>query len=129
MTLAEYLEGYLGGLADQLGWNSNSYTFVVAEALRLYGVSSEDQATDLNKLYALARVALWEAVLREVSMDFDYSANGANFRRSQVYEQVRQNLEDARADAQMYLGDYAVGTGILDEDRFDPYSNRPYSMR
>lgn len=129
MALADYLEDYLGGLASQLGWNSGSYGFIVSEALRLYGVSTEAEAVDLNKLYALAKVALWEAVLRDISMDFDYSSNGASFKRSQAVEQVKNNLEDARVAAQVYLPDFSIDTGSLGGDQVDPYSSYPYWLR
>jgi len=132
MALVDYIEDYLGTtLATQLGWTKagGSFDFVVSEAVRLYGVGSEVEATDLDKLYALSKVVLWETVLREISFDYDYSANGASFKRSQVYAQVKDNLEDARAEAQIYLGGYTIEQGTLEGDARDPYSSYPYEDR
>ena len=130
MTLAEYLHAYLGGLRSQLGWEieSGSYDFTVSDALRLYGVSTEAEATDLDKLYTLAKVVLWESVLREISFDYDYSANGASFKRSQMYQQVEKNLAEAKFEAVFYLG-MNINTGTIGGDEYDPYSNVPYAER
>ena len=131
MTLVNYLESYLGGLATQIGWTTSgsSYDFTISETLRLYGVDSEAEATDLNKLYVIGKRVLWESILREVSFDYDYTANGASFKRSQMYDFIKQNLDDAATEASYYLGDYKISTGVLGGDAVDPYSNYPYEDR
>lgn len=132
MTLAEYLHKYLGGLANQLEWEveTGSYDFIVSEAIRLYGVDTEAEATTLDKLYTIAKVVLWESVLNEISFDYDYTANGASFKRSQMAEQVKENLESARTEAMEYLENFnTISVGTLGGDDKDPYSNYPYEDR
>lgn len=132
MALVDYLHSYLGGLSSQLGWDtvSGSYDFIVSETIRLYGVSTEAEATDLNKLYTIGKMVLWETVLRELSMDYDYTANGASFKRSQMYQQIKENLDTAITEAMVYLDGYnKIHLGSLGGDELDPYSNTPYSER
>lgn len=133
MTLETYLVSYLGdNLAQQLEWttSASSFDFVMSEALRLYGVDTEAEATDLDKLYALSKVTLWEAVLREVSMDYDYSANGASFKRSQMVDQIKENLDSAITESMNYSDSYnSIQLGTLGGDEVDPYSEYPYEDR
>ena len=131
MALQDYLHSYLGSIATQLSWTTSgsSYDFSVSEALRIYGVTTEAEATDLNKLYAFAKMCLWDSVLREISFDYDYSANGASFKRSQLYDRVKENLDIAVNDVLPYLDNYQISTGLLGGDSVDPYSNYPYEDR
>ena len=132
MTLSTYLESYLGTtLSNQLEWfdYDGSFDFIVEESLSTYGVSTESEATNLQKLYAIAKVKLWEAVLREFSFDFDYSDLSTSVRRSQVFENIQKQLNQAISSAYQYLPQYKIRIGKYNLDKNDPYSNTPYSDR
>ena len=131
-SLSTYLHNYLGTtLTTQLNWSTSgsSYDFIVDETLSTYGVTTESEATNTTKLQAIAKVKLWEAVLREFSFDFDYSANSASFKRSQVYENIQKQLNQAITSAYQYLPQYKIKIGKYNLDKNDPYSNVPYTDR
>lgn len=104
MNLQEYLSAYLGDLETQLGYSASSLDLVVTETLAVYGVDTEEEVTDTQKLYALGRYFLWRKVLRDLSLTgFDYSADGVSLKRSQIIENVREQYKQAVADAMPYL--------------------------
>lgn len=99
-----YVQGYLGGLSGTVGWDINALQLAVNDAIELYGVDTEAEATDTKKLNPLLRYATARRILREASMDFDYSADGESYHRSQVSKQVAEFLvSDALVDALPYL--------------------------
>lgn len=132
MSLADYLNSVLGGLASQLGWSvvaGNSYDFIVSETLEKYGVVTEIDATDTNKLHALGKVCLWKQVLIEVSFDYSFSADGATYNRNQLYEMIKQNYADALADASQYDPNNLITVGTVTTEQnpyqvFPPYNER-----
>lgn len=103
MTLKEYLSSYLGSLETQLGWSSTSYDSIVTDTQLQYGISSEEEATDQTKLYKLGVYYLWKKVYRELTLNFDYSADGASLKLSQQVENVKAQLNIAFSDAYPYL--------------------------
>lgn len=103
-TATDYIQGYIGGLSGTVGWDINAINLALADGLELYGVSTEAEATDTLKLNPLLRYATARRILREASMDFDYSADGESFHRSQVSKQVAEYMvADAIVDALPYL--------------------------
>jgi hypothetical protein len=130
MTLSQYLEKYLGNLASQLGYSDfeGSFDFIVSETLRYYGVATESQATDLNKLYAIGKVHLWKQILREVSFDYDISADGTSNKRSQIFDMATKNLNDCIEEANQYLSAYRI-KAVKTSDKYDPYVYIPYDQR
>lgn len=99
-----YVQGYLGGLSGTVGWDINALQLAVNDAIELYGVDTEAEATDTKKLNPLLRYATARRILREASMDFDYSADGESYHRSQVSKQVAEfMMGDALVDALPYL--------------------------
>lgn len=95
---------YLGGLSGTVGWDETALQLAVDDAVDLYGVDTEAEATDTKKFKALLRYSAAKRIVREVAMDFDYSADGESFHRSQVPEQTAKYLlQDAMLDALPYL--------------------------
>ena len=132
MSLSTYLESYLGStLCNQLNWSTSgsSFDFIVEETLSTYGVSTESEATNTDKLHAIAKVKLWEAVLREFSFDFDYSDLSTSIKRSQIFENIQKQLNQAVSAAYQYLPQYKIRIGKYSMNKNDPYSNTPYSDR
>lgn len=132
MTLSTYLESYLGTtLSNQLNWSTSgsSFDFIVEETLSTYGVSTESEATNTAKLHAIAKMKLWEAVLREFSFDFDYSDLSTSIKRSQIFENIQKQLNQAISSAYQYLPEYKIRIGKYNMNKNDPYSNVPYTDR
>lgn len=103
-TNTDYVQSYLGGLSGTVGWDINALQLAVDDAIELYGVDTEAEATDTKKLNPLLRYATARRILREASMDFDYSADDESFHRSQVSKQVAEFMvSDALVDALPYL--------------------------
>lgn len=131
MGLSDYLNSTLGSLASYLDWSvsGGSYAPIVNDVLELYGVATEAEATNLQKLHAIAKAELWKKVMTEVSADYSFSADGGSYNRNQVYEMAKGNFEIALADALFYLPNYQIETGELTTEQ-DPYSyDPPYYLR
>lgn len=120
VNLKSYLHAYLGGLASQLGFmvELGSYDFVVEESLSAYGVDSEDLATNKTKLRSIGRFKLWSMILRELSFDYDFSADGVSSKRSQLFEHVQKMWLEAVNDAAQYLPEYQIN--VCSYSKFDP---------
>lgn len=128
MNLKDYIQSYLGKFGDYLGWTFE-YSVIVDDCLEVYGVATEVEATDTKKLHAIARYKTWEKVLVEVSQDYNFSADGGNYSRSQIYEMAKQNYLLALNDAQTYLSEYQIEIGeVIDNQNpyidFPPYYDR-----
>lgn len=99
-----YVQGYLGGLSGSVGWDINALQLVVDDAVELIGASNEASASSMAGFNPLLRYSAARRILREASMDFDYSADGESFHRSQVSKQVAEFMvADALVDALPYL--------------------------
>lgn len=120
-AFTDHVQGYLGGLSGTVGWDINSLNLVVSDALLLYGVSTEADATDTTKAYALLDYCAARRILREASMNHDYSADGESFSLSQVPESVAKFLlNEAWTVAFHYLPEGSTEVGSIDFG-FDPY--------
>jgi hypothetical protein len=122
----DYVQAYLGGLSGTVGWDSVALQLVVNDAVELYGVTLEADASDATKFKPLLRYSAARRILREASMDFNYSADGESFQRSNVSKQVADYmLNDALADALQYLPN---GTSEIDsiDMGWSPYRRTTY---
>ena len=121
--LKNYLHSYLGNLASQLGFSleANSYDFIVTETLDRLNITTEDKV-DSKVLHAVGKVCLWESILREISFDYDVSADGSSNKRSQLFDHVSTQLNSCINDALPYLPDYQIEVGTF--ETFDPYKYR-----
>lgn len=100
----DYVLGWLGGISGSVGWDINAMQLVVDDAVELINASDEASASGMTGFNALLRYAAARRILREASMDFDYSADGESYHRSQVSKQVAEFLvADALTDALPYL--------------------------
>jgi hypothetical protein len=109
MTLATYINDNFPTIKTQLGWNdSTQIVTIVAKAVELYGVATEADATNLAKLHVLASVAVWSQALTDISLDYNWSADGGSFSRSQAVDAVRKNLDEALSASLVYMGGYSM---------------------
>lgn len=125
-TLADYMHTALGAVASAMAYTSPaSYSEAVNEALLGYGV--DDIATisgreNIRKLRALARVQAWKQVIADVTGDYDFSADGGQYSRSQVHKMALEALALAENEA-LALGaipGYVVGIDAV-KHIHDPY--------
>jgi hypothetical protein len=117
MALADYISDNFPTIKAQLNW-SDSVTLpvIVDKALELYGVATELLATDLVKLHSVADVAVWRQALNDISLDYNWSADGASFSRSQAVDAIRKNLDDALSKAIVYLPYYQMVVHNTDQN-------------
>lgn len=100
----DYVQGYLGGLSGTVGWDINALQLVVDDAVELIGASNETTASSMTGFNSLLRYSAALRILRETSMDFNYSADGESYSRSNVSEQVAKFMvSTALVDALPYL--------------------------
>lgn len=121
MTLNTYLTDRYTAIGNQLGWTSDDFNVIVEDTLETIGVSSEAEETNLIKLHAIAIYLLWKKALETVTLDFNFSADGASYSRSDMHSQILKNLEIAESEALAYMPYYQVEMGTLTYIE-DPYS-------
>lgn len=118
MTLETWLTARFSTIQSALGWSD--FSVITEDALSLYGVDLEAEATDLDKLHALARFAAWKQAQVDVSLDVNFSADGRRFDRSQMHDMITKNLASAMADATPYLD--ALMIDVTEITIRDPYN-------
>lgn len=116
MTLAAYITANFAQVKSQLGWSDSlQITAITDKVLEWYGVETEAEATDATKLHALADVAVWRQALNDVSLDYDFNADNAGYKRSQQAEMIRKNLDTAETAAMVYLPNYSILVSYSDD--------------
>jgi hypothetical protein len=122
MALADYITDNFTQIKTQLGWSDSlQLVTITTKTLELYGVATEAEATDARKLHAIADIAVWRQALADVSLDYNFSADGASYSRSQQADIVRKNLDDAINAAVAYSSQYAIGVSSS-ADHLDWYA-------
>jgi hypothetical protein len=116
MALTDYISNNFPTIKTQLAWSDSvQIVTIIDKTLELYGVSTEAQATDTTKLHTLADVAVWRQALNDISLDYNFSADGASFSRSQAVDAIRKNLDNAYNAAIGYMSTYGIGVYINDD--------------
>lgn len=121
ITLADYMVTCLGKVAAVLELVSADFEESVIDVLLQYGVSDISSATNIQKLRALAKVAAWKKAVEEVSVSYDFSADGGSYNRSQMQELCAKSLAAAESDAGDYLPALRIGIDTLSFSQ-DPYN-------
>lgn len=132
--LADYMHAVLGPVATALDYTSPaSYVEAVNEALLDYGtddISTVSGRDNIRKLRALAMVQAWRLVVQHVSGDYDFSADGGTYNRSQIQKQAAEALARAEQTA-ITLGatpGYVLGIDTITHIH-DPYRYVPDEER
>lgn len=128
--LASFAVIALGPLAPLLGWTPETPQVAVAveDAVLAYhgGAGLIANATDVPRLRALARVAIWRAVRDATAGYYRFSTDGQAFDRQQVHEQAVKMVAEAERDAGAWgAGPALVVASVERDDASDPYSARP----
>ena len=117
LGLLDYINENFPTIKTQLGWTDGAnIATIITKTLEMYGVSTEAEATDLTKLHALADVAVRRQALNDLSLDYNWSADGASFSRSQAVTAIRENLMRAESAAMAYNPAYNITVHTLDNN-------------
>jgi hypothetical protein len=119
----------LGPLAGVLGWTSTVYPAVVEaanDALLAYPAATIADATNVPRLRALARVAIWRAVARETAGNYRFSTDGQAFDRQQIHEHALAMVAEAeREGGAVGAGPAMLVASVVRDDTSDPYAAHP----
>lgn len=123
--LATFMLAELGNVAAALGWAvQTNVQPAIDETLLVYGVDSIAEVTgreNIRKLRAFARVEAWRLAVNSLAADYDFKADGGDYKRSQLHDQAGQALERAQADA----AEFDVSVNVISRDAVvsihDPY--------
>lgn len=116
MTLVDYITANFRQVKTQLGWHDSLQIVAITDkTLEMYGVATEAEATDSKKLHALADIAVWRHALADVSLDYDFNADNAGYKRSQQADMIRKNLDEATNNALVYLPNYSILINASDD--------------
>lgn len=120
--LIAFMTTVLGSAGDALPEDTRDavYQEAVIETLLEYGVSDIADATDVARLRALARVAVWQAVVDATAGNIDFRMGDQSLTSSQIHAQALQNLRRATTQALPYDSTYAV-TRTAVAHANDPY--------
>ena len=119
-TLVYYMLESLGDLATTLGVTEARLYETVNDVALACNVTDIANATDIVQVRALARVAALRVAQTTAATWYDFSADGGDYKRSQVMAQIERMTKAAEAAAMQYDNAYAVGTGVLS------YAGDPY---
>ena len=114
--LTDYISSNFRQIKTQLGWqDSDEIDTIIHKTLEWYGVDTEAEATNLRKLHTIADLAVWRHALNDVSLDYDFNADNAGYKRSQQAEMIRENLNAAETAAMVYLPNYSIIVNYSDD--------------
>lgn len=105
--LAQFMQDSLGAVATSLGYTVSlpgTYSEPINSTLFMMGVTdiSAVGAADIPRLRAFAKVNAWRKAVGDTAADFDFSADGGNYRRSQVHDAALKALQRAEDEAAGY---------------------------
>lgn len=116
----------LGTVAAVLEWAETDADEAVTDAELMLGVTDVAAATDMKKVRAAARLAIWRAASAAVAGLHDMSADGQSLSLSQVQTMCERSLAAAEREASLYGLDRAY---VVTHHRItrihDPYSALP----
>lgn len=119
--LMAFMRSTLGATATVLGWTDLApYQEPLNDTLIAYGVDDIADATDVQKLRALARVAVWQSVVDVTAGMSDFRMGDQSVTSSQVHMQAQQRLRHATLQALPYTSAYAVTRTAVTHAN-DPY--------
>lgn len=103
-TLAAFMKDTLGEVADLLGWTASGYAVdsfrpMVEDALVAYGVGTIENALNITKLRAAAKVAAWSGAMTALVTRYDFQSEQQSFSRSQMAKTAKEMLNRAESEA------------------------------
>lgn len=122
MALSTYLITNLGEMATFLGWTtaSTEITQIIEDTLEILSLDDESDSTDAVALKAVARYIAWSFVVNNLSVDYDFKADGADVKRNQMFKAAQANLSMNKISASPYMDISQIIIGELSYTE-DPY--------
>jgi hypothetical protein len=113
--LTEYMLSTTSAVAGVVELESYAFSEAVNDVLVTYGVDTIAEAIDIAKLRSLAKVEAWRTVIGYLMIAYDFSADGASYKRSQMLAAAKDALASAQADAEVsgYSSAYAIQMGTI----------------
>lgn len=132
ITLATYMrDGILKDISTALNWTliPDDYQEAINSALLMMDVDAISEIagrSNIAKLRIAAQIAVWQQVISAVAGDYDFSADGGSYSRSQIHAMATKNLDRAESDGYNYglTPNYTVDL-INTHNRHDPYVYTP----
>jgi len=120
--LSRYMLATTATVAEVAGVESYTFIEAVNDTLTAYGVASIALATDIAKLRSLAKVEAWKTVISYLMTAYDFTADGASYKRSQMLAAAESALSRVEADAALagYSTVYGIQMGTMVYS--DPYT-------
>jgi hypothetical protein len=120
---AAYLVTTLDTLEQVLNWDQGDPRVreAVSDALLDYGVSDITEATDIRKLRALGRRAIWRAVANATAGFYAFTDVGQQqFSRQQIHDHATAMLKQSETEALEWSLSYAASSSTISRST-DPY--------
>lgn len=115
-TLKALMVAELGNVGTVLGWTTATSQIqeAVYDALIAYGVDAIADATDANKLRAVAKRAAWRAAVNGLVTLVTFSVDGESVSRSDYLKNAREAMAQAEVVAATYgVSDVSVSVGSV----------------
>jgi gamma-glutamyl:cysteine ligase YbdK (ATP-grasp superfamily) len=115
-NLKSLMVAELGNVGAVLGWTTATAQIqeAVYDALIAYGVSAIADATDANKLRAVAKREAWRAAVNGLVTLVTFSVDGESVNRSDYLKNAREALELAEVVAASYgVSDVSVSVSSV----------------
>lgn len=137
-TLAEYMHAMLGKTARALDLHFDpngpgDYTEAVNDTLLAYGtddITTISGTSAIVKLRALAKAFAWQYAVNNFAALYDFSADGGNYRRNQMFEAAKKMYESASAEVNAQYGSDSNKIRVRKVDHIhDPYTVRDRTER
>lgn len=113
MALADDLIVELGAVAGVLGW-----TNATPQITRAISKATAKANGDADGLIVIAEYYAWQYASNDLATKYDFSAETADYKRSQMFANVKAALARAQSEAALYLGGSAFGQMLME----DPYA-------
>ena len=101
--VVSYLRADLGGMVDTFGWTTaDGASDIAVEAMSVSDVSSlasVSGADAVRRFRVILRAVAWRRVCSLTAGDFDFSADGGRYDRSQIHGHAMEQARAAEADA------------------------------
>jgi hypothetical protein len=116
--LSEYMLSVTSAVSEtvgETGLQSWHFAEAVNDVLVAYDVTDIADAIDIAKLRSLAKVEAWRTVIGYLMTAYDFSADGASYKRSQMLAAAEKAMASAQADAEVngYSTAYAIQMGTI----------------
>lgn len=121
--LVAFMRTTIGGAADILGWtHSHHYEQPVTSTLIACDAVEVEDVTDIEKLRAIARREVWQAVYGATAPMYNLTMpSGERLERAQLHAQAAGMYRQASAEAARYEGGYVVSATRV-YDGLNPYT-------